>query len=129
MTDLLSEPRERLLDFNMTLIRYLMAQFEIQTRLVCLTDLHIEAREPRLSVEISEAAVSLTKQAQAGAARHLDQGLFAEAGIPLRFFTVSPPVYPQLWGPFVPNLSALDLLFNCGPKSHGLLIRGMGGLH
>ncbi|MBW1702349.1 MAG: WbqC family protein [Deltaproteobacteria bacterium] len=30
---------------------------------------------------------------------------------------------PQLWGPFIPNLSAFDLVFNCGPKAHTILNR------
>ena len=32
-----------------------------------------------------------------------------------------PPIYPQLWGAFRANLSALDLLCNCGLKSHDIL--------
>ncbi len=31
------------------------------------------------------------------------------------------PVYPQLYGDFIPNLSLLDLLFNCGPDSLKIL--------
>ena len=33
-----------------------------------------------------------------------------------------PPVYPQLWGDFIYNLSALDLLLNCGPKSREIVL-------
>ena len=37
------------------------------------------------------------------------------------------PVYPQLWGGFIPNLSTLDLILNCGPKARDILISGQSG--
>ncbi|HIJ40417.1 MAG TPA: hypothetical protein HPP90_04955 [Deltaproteobacteria bacterium] len=61
--------------------------------------------------------------AQRVAAKYLDEKAFEKEGIGLRFFTPRPAVYPQLWGPFVPNLSAFDLLFNCGPKARVVLER------
>lgn len=39
---------------------------------------------------------------------------WAEEGIELRYHDYVYPEYPQLHGPFVPWMSALDLLFNCG---------------
>jgi hypothetical protein len=49
--------------------------------------------------------------------KHIDPGEMKPHGIDLVFANFHPPVYPQLWGEFVYNLSTLDLLFNCGPKS------------
>jgi len=40
----------------------------------------------------------------------------------LEFFTPPCPVYPQLWGDFIPNLSALDLALNCGPRAGDILM-------
>jgi hypothetical protein len=31
------------------------------------------------------------------------------------------PVYPQLHGKFIPNLSCIDILFNCGPEAEAIL--------
>ncbi len=58
---------------------------------------------------------------QSSAGKYLDPNVFQAAGIELVFFKARPPVYPQLWGPFIPNLSALDLLFNYGPAAHDIL--------
>jgi len=37
------------------------------------------------------------------------------------FQSFNHPVYHQLYGDFIPNLSLLDLLFNCGPNSLKIL--------
>ena len=51
-----------------------------------------------------------------GGKNYLDQGQFQQAGIELKYTEYQPQPYPQLWGEFVPGLSVLDLLFNCGPE-------------
>ena len=48
--------------------------------------------------------------------KYLEPDKFRASGIKLDFVRFRPPVYPQLWGDFRYNLSALDLLLNCGPK-------------
>ncbi len=53
---------------------------------------------------------------------HLDSDLFKKAGIELRPVNPHSPVYPQLWGNFIPDLTAFDLLFNCGPKARDILL-------
>jgi len=120
---LFSERFERLMDLNLTVIRHMMAHLQIPARIVLLSDLGVDTDEPRLSVDICRELGATQFLAQVGARKYLDPDRFETAGIPLRFFTPRPPVYPQLWGPFIPNLSAFDLLFNCGPKGHDLLLK------
>lgn len=50
---------------------------------------------------------------------YLKDAMFAERGIRVKWFDYSDyPAYPQLWGEFVPDVSILDLLFNCGKDAH-----------
>lgn len=49
---------------------------------------------------------------------------FTKEGIKIYFQDYKHPVYPQLHGDFIPNLSIIDLLFNCGPKSLEILMGG-----
>ena len=55
---------------------------------------------------------------------YADVPAFEQAGIHVYFQDYHHPVYPQLHGAFIPNLSALDLLLNCGPDSLKYLMQG-----
>ena len=49
---------------------------------------------------------------------------FEAAGVRAVFQEYVHPRYPQLHGEFVPYLSIVDLLFNCGPESLEILMSG-----
>jgi len=50
---------------------------------------------------------------------YIEENLFDEQNIKLTWFNYSGYTeYPQLWGEFTHKVSILDLLFNCGKKSH-----------
>jgi len=49
-----------------------------------------------------------TYLAQAATKKYLEPRAFADARIELKFFRPPSPVYPQLWGDFIPDLSAFD---------------------
>ena len=115
---------ERLIDLNAKIIRYLMESLLIPAKVVLLSELGIESREPQLSVEVCRKLDASHFLAQSGAKKYLDQKMFQTAGIGLMSFNPRPIVYPQLWGPFIPNLSVFDLLFNCGPAAHEILKKG-----
>jgi len=53
----------------------------------------------------------------AGAKAYLDPGVFSFAGIKLSWQDFKPRAYPQAFPGFEPDMSALDLLVNCGPAS------------
>ncbi|MBN1129589.1 MAG: WbqC family protein, partial [Chitinispirillaceae bacterium] len=57
---------------------------------------------------------------------YLDERLFTEAGIRVAYQDFSPPRYPQHWAggdkEFIPGLSVVDLLFNCGSGSLAVLM-------
>jgi len=47
---------------------------------------------------------------------------FRTAGIKIHFQDYKHPEYTQIHGDFIPNLSVIDLLFNCGPKSLDIIM-------
>lgn len=76
----------------------------------------------RLEGDKSERLASIAAQADASvyvsgpaALAYLDESVFHARGIKVEWFDYSGyQPYPQLWGDFLPNVSILDLLFNCG---------------
>ena len=56
-----------------------------------------------------------------GARSYNDEESFEREGIKLVYIGFQHPVYHQLWGDFVPNLSIIDLLFNEGEESLSIL--------
>ncbi len=55
-----------------------------------------------------------------GGRSYNDEELLRSHGIELVYDEYRYREHPQLWGAFEPNLSVLDLLFNCGPASRTL---------
>lgn len=70
---------------------------------------------------ICESVGADTYLSGAGGRDYLDLEPFNKKGIRVVFQAFKHPVYLQLYGDFIPNLSLLDLLFNCGPDSLHIL--------
>ncbi len=121
LAGLFEKPPVRLVDFNLAILRHLLAQFGVKARVVLLSELGIAAREPQLSVAVCRRLGGSVFLAQRAAEKFLGSETFSAAGLKLRTFACHPEIYPQLYGPFIQNLSAFDLLFTCGPKAPGIL--------
>lgn len=113
---------ERLIDLNMAVIRHLMTHLQIETKTVLLSELGIDAKGDHRLVEICRVLGASRFLAQRAAGKYLDGNLFQQHGIDLKFFKTPSPIYPQLWGDFIANLSAFDLVFNCGPKAREIMM-------
>ncbi len=57
-------------------------------------------------------------------ASYINLQMFKDVGISVSFQEYQHPVYDQLYGDFIPYLSVLDLLCNCGPKSLEIIRSG-----
>ena len=53
-----------------------------------------------------------------GSAEYMEEGLelYKKIGVELIQLKFEHPVYPQLHGEFIPYISIIDLLFNCGKE-------------
>lgn len=84
--------------------------------------LGIAGESTGLVIEMCKAVGADTYLSGVHGKDYLDLALCEESGVKVVFQEFRCPPYPQAWpGPFVPNLSTVDLLFNCGPESRKVL--------
>jgi hypothetical protein len=122
LQQLLGERRDALVDLDLASLGFLRDAFGIDTPMVRSSTLGVSARKSELIVELCRAVGADAYLAGMGGSRdYLDRDAFAAAGIRLLWQDYRQQPYRQCGeAPFIAGLSALDLLFNCGPAPAGL---------
>ena len=108
---------DTLLVLDMASIEMLGCAYGIETPLVLQSSLpyDIEAKNNDLVLGLCRVCGADVYLSGRGARAYMDDRSFAEKGIAVRYQEFSYPEYPQYrQSGFVPNLSALDPLFQCG---------------
>jgi len=113
----------RLLDLNLEALHYLRDQVGVVTPFRLGSEFGAYGRGSELLVRMCEKAGADTFAVSRRAHPYLNEQIFSERGIALHYLSYAPPIYPQLWGDFISNLSLIDLLLNCGPKTLQILRR------
>jgi len=109
----------RLADLNDATLAFLRDAFDIRTPLVKGSQLGVGGAKSELVLNLCKAVGAKALIVGLGGSRdYLDRRAFAEAGVALEPQEFKHPIYPQRGpAPFIPGLSAFDLLLNCGPDS------------
>ena len=109
---------KKLSDLNIKLIHVIREWLGIDTPLKFASEL------PESTLKGTELILSYCQELGAdvylsgvGGKNYLEQEQFENNNIKLEFQNFTPIVYPQRFGDFIPNLSVIDLLFNCGKES------------
>jgi hypothetical protein len=120
---------ERLVDLNQAGLDLLRDAFGIRTPLIRSSELDVEGARGDLILNICRAVRADTLMVGFGGSRgYLDTDAFARAGVAITQHQFHHPEYPQVGmtgekaAPFVRGLSAVDMLFNCGPRSAEMLL-------
>lgn len=111
----LVQPARSFCDLNVELIRWHAERLRIATRLVRMSELDgVTGRKSELVAALCRLLEADVYLSGAGASAYNDPELLAANGVELRYQEFEHPVYPQVGEGFVPNLAALDAVFNCG---------------
>lgn len=111
---------------NMALIQWVMEVLEIKKPIVYASTLAVEGCKSELLINLSKAVGADTYLSGAGGRNYIDLALFDTANIQVSWQDFHPPCYSQLFpeAGFLPNLSIIDVLFCCGPKTRQFLESG-----
>ena len=112
---LISRSTGNLATLNESIIVWMMKKFGISADIIKSSELNISSvREERI-IDIVKALGGTVYFSGSGAKVYQDPAHFEKNGIELRYTDYRPIEYKQLWGgEFIPNLSALDYVMNCG---------------
>lgn len=125
LKDIYQQKWKRLVDLNCRVLFYLRDALGIDKEFMLQSDLGVETLGTELLVELCERVGADVYLASLVSKKYLDETLFEKSGVRVDYLSFVSPIYPQLWGDFIPNLSALDLLLNCGRESLVIMKRGV----
>jgi len=108
-------------ELNLEIIRVLLNAFHIEKNILLSSRFQRTERAGDLMLALArECGASIYLSGVSGR-DYLNLEDFQRAGMEVRFQEFHHPIYPQLHEPFLPCMSAIDLLFNHGPRSAEIL--------
>jgi hypothetical protein len=121
LEELLQRSWERLVDLDIAVVDLMASWFGLAPRIERSSALTIGGDKTERLVNICRHFGASTYLSGAAARDYLDVARFEQSGVHVEWQQFDHPVYPQLHGAFIPYLSALDLLLNCGSAASAIL--------
>jgi hypothetical protein len=110
-----------LIDLNVAAFDLVAGALGISRRIAFSSALNVGGGKVERLVNICRAVGANAFYEGAAGRDYIDSETFAGGGVTLEYQDYGHPEYAQQHPPFVPYLSTVDLLFNCGPKSLEIL--------
>lgn len=118
-------PDPQFLDLALSLLNILRTHLGIDQEMILQSTTGITGKGTPLLVSIAKSLSADEVILPYGSEKAVDCSQFEKQGIKVRFLRYLPPQYPQFWGEFLTNLSALDLLLCCGKDGRVIIEKGI----
>jgi len=115
---------EKLVDINIAGLDMLSEMLDVHVPRMYSSQMNPAGSSTALNVDLLQKAGATRYLSGVGARAYFDSALLTNAGIELEWQDFDHPVYSQLHGEFVPMLSSIDVLFNCGIDGARKILRG-----
>lgn len=124
LVPLLDNSSPLLADLTISLILQLKAQLGITTRVLRSSELDGSGTKAHLLASLCKQIGATAYVSPPGSKEYMDESdAFKEIGVPVHYYEFKHPEYPQPFGEFLPYMSIIDMLFNCGERSPVLIRR------
>ena len=124
LADLIENQTNYLAEFNLNAIIAILERLKMDCgRIIVGSTLNVRGKATDLLIALVKQVGGKTYLSGGGAAGYQEDDKFAAAGLELRYQDFNHPTYLQRnGGEFVPGLSIIDLLMNCGlEEARGLI--------
>jgi len=112
---------EYLCELNIKLMLEILKALGIKTKVVMASELKAKGKKEELILNICKDLGATEYLSGPSGKDYLNPETWDKNGIRLEFQYYSHPVYPQLYGEFMQEMSIIDLMFNCGDESLKIL--------
>jgi len=116
---------ENFLPLALALLDILKKGFGIDREMILQSHVGIASRGTALLVSIAKELGAEEVILPYFSEKAVDCARFRDEHIRVRLLRYLPSPYPQFWGDFLMNLSALDLIFCCGRDGRAVIEKGM----
>jgi hypothetical protein len=123
LSELLLEPAASISDLNLRLIKWVCSHLGIETPITFSSQYHPQGVKTERLIGILKQVGATTYLSGPAAQAYLQPELFEQAGICLEYKVYDYPAYEQLYPPFDPAVSVIDLLFMVGKDAKSYLDR------
>lgn len=120
---LYENPPRLMADFNLRSIEFLMDLLDARLPWVRSSGLEPQGTSNEMLIDLLKKVGATRYLSGVGARGYMKPELFEKAGIEVVWQDFHHPVYAQQFGDFIPYLSALDALFNCGVEGARRILR------
>ena len=122
--ELLNSEWRYLADYNIAVIDICMKYLGIETPTRRASELGVTGIATELILDICRKTNSDAYLHGKHARDYVNFDLLKNAGVKNLIQDYAAAEYAQITGEFIPNLSVLDVIFNCGPKSLDMILAG-----
>ena len=117
LSDLLLEPAAAISDLNLHLIKWVCSHLDIKTPITFSREYHPQGAKTERLIGILKQVETTTYLSGPAAQAYLVPEMFEQAGICLEYKNYDYPAYEQLYPPYDPAVSIIDLLFMVGKNA------------
>lgn len=112
--DILLTKFSNVADLNITMNEFIASQFGIKPKFVRASEFALQTKREEKVIDLCLAVGGTRYISGNGARVYQEESHFTDRGLDLTYIDYKPIEYKQLWKDFLPCMSALDFIFNCG---------------